>query len=1331
MNALRKTVLLGGIVLFGAWMTVDFGRITADEDGLIRFVLGLLFCILILLRVKVPGARTSTPGRMVSLVGVVGAGLALIGIVFDVHQFEWLGLVLVLYGCLRWSLPERFSPDVARALFILYWVHPLPGQVFGPMQLAMQRLTVQGAEWGLHAANVPAWGDGAVLRAGYRAFGVPESCTGMRTAVTVLMSALGVGLLFRFKWHRLVILAVVGLSQVLLLNIVRVTAMVYWAPRMSPAWSETFLHDTLGIFLLVAIFLIQLEASWWKVAGDARERRLAAIARGEADSPDRATMLPRFWKTLFRQWLPTLAVTALVLGLLFMAYKKRPSHRIEMIRRVAEALMENDLESADRAIGAVLEVHPNDRHMLSRRARVLVMSGRYEEGLALFNSLEGRLNTVETILKSWTLMALDRPEEALSIVETLPEGDKKLPGVAIIRAEYAARRDDPEAVARNVVLASPRRALVHRIRALFPYLASREQWQAIRDADVAQPYGEFSHALIAVHACLRVGDMAGAARALDQALKTWPQEPRFLKALFSVAEARPGGRWEDRLEVNLLANLATLDADRLATYLRGAFALVRPDLAWLLYAQLRELDAKDPALALAVARHADEWFTFRKRTLSIPAEEADEKVDLRGLYAATCAVSPMSTLWSRVPLGEELTWGELSDIREKYLQQCLDELAARDKAGLLTRRLELTYPSALTLSGRYTEAHERLDATLVRHPELAREIHLEHARIYHEETRWQEGYEALRKHLADAEQPRLDAYLIMVDCTMNMNLGICSAAILGRAAEQFPGSPHVRRAQAAVWQSYGFAEQALFTIGGRPTAENAVETVQFLRSTWRIRAAEDLSRKFGVPLAPLEMGDHQPLMLPAAELTVARRWPPALTADELREAADSIDAHAESLHSPFTRALGRQIAEWYRGGGRADIDALAWESCARDDRERGAALQRLAVLLARQGHFDSARRATERGLVHLPRSAVLWRMLVGLTEGETAVVARAREVCPDDPDIWLASLVVRVREKGAGEWASQEVAQGIESGGYAVGTFVRAGHLFLRGGMTNAAAQVSEYVEDRAQGLVPAYSLGVLVGIATRDTPRMLRAALKGVEHALDPSVFFRVVVDAKTHANVTDVDLISALEYLQDRYPDAPEWSERLGFTYFRERDIERSLSVFRQAMNRGMDRMRPESLVLAAEAARVKGEDRQAIAILERAFEMHPGSVSILNNLVYILAQHNGTLPRARELLPRLLDAAPDSFAVMDTAAMVHLSLGETGQAKLYMDKALALLDDGDYSALETMLNSARVLYAAGEYRETLRVIERIRRNTARPDRIEWAARELMDRAKEKLEK
>jgi len=78
-----------------------------------------------------PG-REVRPGAHLVRAAMLGGTLATVGgLIFGVHQFEWLGVVLVLYACLRWALPARFSLDILLALFLVYWIHPYRGRFSG------------------------------------------------------------------------------------------------------------------------------------------------------------------------------------------------------------------------------------------------------------------------------------------------------------------------------------------------------------------------------------------------------------------------------------------------------------------------------------------------------------------------------------------------------------------------------------------------------------------------------------------------------------------------------------------------------------------------------------------------------------------------------------------------------------------------------------------------------------------------------------------------------------------------------------------------------------------------------------------------------------------------------------------------------------------------------------------------------------------------------------------------------------------------------------------------------------------------------------------------
>ncbi len=1352
MDVTRRIVLGAAIALFGVWMATHWGRLSSDPDALIRFTLGALFAVLIILRRKDPERLPfRLPRWIVPFVLFAGVVMAMGGIIFKVHIAEWVGVLLLVFACSIWVAPVRFGPDLILAICVVFWMHPLPGQVFGWLQGGMQRLSVVGAEAILHAANVRVWGDGTVLRTGYQIFLVPEACSGMRTAVTVFLCTIGVGILLRLKWYETVSFVLLGLGQVLVLNIVRITYMVIWAPRMPPEWASTFLHDSLAIFLMGAILLVQLEASWWCWWSRRRKRIKEGIRKRELETPDKASIMPYALHRLGFALLVLAAVGSVGLGVAGVIYKGRAFHRKEMIREVAAGLMETDPVSADRAIKTALTLVPGDAELLSMQARTDFVRGRFEEGLDVLKAKEAAgavLNLEETVLKSWALMRIGRREEAKVIVGAFPPATDRIPGVAMLKAEFAAIEGDPADVARYVVLASRSYRMLPRIRTLFPYLAMHEQWAAIAESDQDHPYSELFQALIAIYANQKVGDLAGVARVLGLAIEVWPDDPRFLMDLFRVAQQRQGSEWEMRFERNLLANVARISPDRLSVAQGFCWRLGRPDLAWIVFRSLERRDATDPALFMAPAQNGHQWYQFRRHQIGVEAEDAEAKIDLLPVISAFSACSPFASFYRRIPLHNEVHSAFDPQFRREFLAQSLAELAKREEEGPLSSRLLRLYPMALAMSDRYDEAHARLDWMLESHPEQRGDVLFQHAVYYDQEGKWQKSYEALREKAEGGDAPSLMADLLMIKAMMNMNMAVCAMDLLEESRRRFPGALKLDLAEAAIWDVFGFKEQALAVISHARYGANSPASVGLLYDTGRRNAARTLSEALGVPLPTRKM--RQRLRPASATWAIARRWPPPLNVDERNKRCAQLEAQIEKATSPFIKGVLALELDWHREHldltsniehRAANIERLdRWEAVGRDDREKVGALYQLSMLAARQERAALADAAIVRCLAMMPESPVLWRAHIALTEGDHDVVAAAYDKCPADPEVWLAKLVLTTRAltevssisnspqppvpspQSTSISLSIMVTEAIESKLFAPGTLVRAGDYLLSQGQTALAAMLARAAIPESRGLLSAHVLGLRTALAEGDARWAQACTINGIENAVNPTPFYKTLVDIKAAGRQVDNDLLVALEYLQNESYDEPRWAETLGRVYFQKGDMRRASSIFESVIEGDTKGVSIHTLILAAEAARRDAKMDRAVKILDAAYAMQPERVSVLNNLVYLLAQDPQTLSRAQALMPKLLEIGSESFAVMDTAAIVYLRSGDLENAKVWMDKATASLNKDSYSANEIRLNAAELQMRRGEYDAARTSVEALRQDATRTDFIDQKARSLL---------
>ena len=306
---------------------------------------------------------------------------------------------------------------------------------------------------------------------------------------------------------------------------------------------------------------------------------------------------------------------------------------------------------------------------------------------------------------------------------------------------------------------------------------------------------------------------------------------------------------------------------------------------------------------------------------------------------------------------------------------------------------------------------------------------------------------------------------------------------------------------------------------------------------------------------------------------------------------------------------------------------------------------------------------------------MLWRARIALSGGERKIIEEAYARCPDDPEIWLAHLVVRTREDGSRKWAVADIQRAVAEETYSVETMVRAGDFMMRNGAFPAASIAAHYATARAEGLLPASVLGLRCALAVQDANWALSCAMKATENSLDPGLFQRIFSEIKSGSLSANGVTLTFLKKLEG---NAAEVSKLMkanpthvlpGMT---ENDKAIPLIPMIQTQPASFELRR---MLLAAEAAQKAGRLDEAVSILDTAYTIYPSDRIILNNLVYNLALDRKTLPRAVRLLPGLLEAwGEDCIAVMDTAALVYRQSNQPVKAKVYLEKASDLVEKTD---------------------------------------------------------
>ena len=108
--------MLAAVGLALVWSLFNLGRFAVDTDARVRLIVGGVFVVLILLRRDSPTVMPPFGARL-ALMGGVAAVVSVLGVVFGVNQLEWIGLVVILYACFRWSLPPVYAANSFTAMF--------------------------------------------------------------------------------------------------------------------------------------------------------------------------------------------------------------------------------------------------------------------------------------------------------------------------------------------------------------------------------------------------------------------------------------------------------------------------------------------------------------------------------------------------------------------------------------------------------------------------------------------------------------------------------------------------------------------------------------------------------------------------------------------------------------------------------------------------------------------------------------------------------------------------------------------------------------------------------------------------------------------------------------------------------------------------------------------------------------------------------------------------------------------------------------------------------------------------------------------------------------
>jgi len=1140
----------------------------------------------------------------------------------------------------------------------------------------------------------------------------------MRTATTVFLLALGLGILRRLRWYTCAVFVVLAVAQALMLNVMRISIMVAYGAYTDAAGTFSYLHNTAGIVAFGGIVLVYGELALWRWYRQRRAQRLQDL------NPERMDVLrelPPFWRVLVQIRGYMMLALAVALFLALLVYRSRAFHRAEMIKDVVVGLREaGRLGKAEQAASTVSGLIPDDTEWSLLLVRLMLIRHKYQEVLAAVDRIpDAGENTMteKNILRSYSLMSLDRMAEAADLVVKLPLRAKADdPRVAMILAEMGLFVGDPNEVSRQVRRAARWGPNMRRIRGLYPYLRRHRRWRAIVDTDTTAPYADPAVAMAAAEAYMNLDLAPDAGRLALQAVQAWPEDPRVLEPLFFMSLKRGHAKWEPLFAEHLKRCVAAMkDPDDVYALVDKCFQLTRPDLGWVIYRRIAGLSPDHPALKMILARFGHKWFAFRRRSLGISAPQASDTIDLKPFYL----IGTMQPFWrdfcGQVPVGDELAVADTVSPRKQFLDEALAAFAKRSREDSLSREMLYAYVDALEMAGDIVAARRELERIVERYPDDAMTARVVLSGIYERRGQWQNVYETLRDYL-DVAHPHLKPCLRLAHAQLNLHLSLAAHHTAQTAYKLFPASPRAAAILATALVRHGRAEEA-HEILRRPWPRNQrdldVLEAEALYKTERFSEAQTLARSALLPRIPMPANITQRMFLPPAETSVLWHRVSIPSERAFARNAETLEQNLEEAESPYLKAMLELWLEAYRDPDKAEAYSLErWLACGRDRIEKATALNQLVLLLCRQERFVEARNVAGEAVRHFPESPTLWIILISLSGGDAGVIDAARTACPHDSDIWMAELVTRTQRDDTGEereWLRNSIVSAARGQIFTPAAMARVAEYLFRGNMHALAAEAARDAVDRARGLLPAYVVGIKCALADARWDWALDCTKQAIRSSLQPpTVFHRKLVGLKSMTETIDTDreMVVALRNLREREPDDTLWAQLLGYVRFQRGGWETVDALYQMtaALDGGATNKTP--YIIAAESARLLGDNDRAIDLLRKGLAYHPDSVVMLNNLLYSLAFSPDGSHEAQARLPELIEKGGDDPAYVDTAAVVLLRAERFDEAADLLTRLISRVDEGttDWFRARTHLaeiafRKGRVETAADILRDTLR--------------------------------
>ena len=256
-------ILLTAVMVYGPLSALFNSRFARDYHSLIPFIPIMSIYLLYLRRNEtLSNARYSF---------AIGTAVIIAGVVFYAVELSFddsLNLndhatvltassLFVIWGAFIFAYGTKAFKAALFPLLFLVFMIPFPSEVMEGLITFLQKGSTEFANFLLWLSQVPYYREGFVFHTIGIDVEVAPECSGIRSGLALLITALLAGYLFLKSWWRRVILALCVIPITMLKNGIRITTLTLLSTYVDPRILQSPLHREGGIpFFILALLLM-------------------------------------------------------------------------------------------------------------------------------------------------------------------------------------------------------------------------------------------------------------------------------------------------------------------------------------------------------------------------------------------------------------------------------------------------------------------------------------------------------------------------------------------------------------------------------------------------------------------------------------------------------------------------------------------------------------------------------------------------------------------------------------------------------------------------------------------------------------------------------------------------------------------------------------------------------------------------------------------------------------------------------------------------------------------------------------------------------------------